>query len=905
MRIRRILLENFGSHQRTELTFTDGINAIIGSNGAGKTTILEAISYALYHKTTRSPEDLIRKGSSRMRVDLEFEVGGKKYLVRRERSDKGEVSAELYEISDGGRRTVQRDQTKVSLQIESIIGLSRDVFQQSVYVRQGEIQELLESVPSKRKEIVGRLLGIDILEKIWEELKEVLDRLNFEISSLEREISSLGDLDKERILLRKQIESTEEELIHLNEEISSLKKKLNDLKRIREELEERSKEFVKLRSLLDEVRKKIESSYSKKVELESNLREIEEELSRAPYLEELSSKFEDISKLRDKLRRLLDVREKLDYLRRLKEELGDLEREISEIEGKKTEIESLRREVEEKRKLRDELIKLEVELRNLMERKSEEEERILRLEDQLNIEIEKLERVMGEIPREPEEIIEHYSRRVGELEESVRNIESDMERLKSEMEGMKGRIRQQVMYLEEISGELDRCPLCKSPLSPEKIDEIRRELSRSVEFMENRLSEIDKELKRLDADKSLRESLLRDLMKQSPETIKKIFNELAVARDSLESLKRRISIISNEFSRIKGLIGDLNAIEERYRKLQSDFDRMELLKQRAIRVRDELIQFDQKKLELEAGVLEDEVSSLSAGLGINLDEVEEIYARSKEAFIEYEKLKGLLRERDRIINMIKEVESEMESYGREAMDLEERIASLGFDEGSLERVKLEIAEIDEKLGNLIKLKGEHEGKLDSLREREKELESKYEKLRELRAKKEKLDVFRSKISKVRDLFSRDKGIQLRLREMARPVIEREINEIFSSFNFDYDSIQLTDDFTPVLKRSGREYPFESLSGGERVALALALRLAIARYLVSTNIESFLLDEPTVHLDDERIDSLLEALSSLQVPQVIVVTHSPRFRDIASRCILVNKSDGISKIEVLDDAVASD
>ncbi|MEM2810509.1 MAG: AAA family ATPase, partial [Candidatus Korarchaeum sp.] len=76
MRIRRVYLENFGSHQRTELTFSDGINAIIGNNGAGKTTLLEAISYALYHRTDRPAEELIRIGASRMRVELEFEVSG-------------------------------------------------------------------------------------------------------------------------------------------------------------------------------------------------------------------------------------------------------------------------------------------------------------------------------------------------------------------------------------------------------------------------------------------------------------------------------------------------------------------------------------------------------------------------------------------------------------------------------------------------------------------------------------------------------------------------------------------------------------------------------------------------------------------------------------------------------------
>ncbi|MCS7103364.1 MAG: SMC family ATPase, partial [Candidatus Korarchaeum sp.] len=165
MRIRRVYLENFGSHRRTEITFSDGINAIIGNNGAGKTTILEAIAYALYHRTDRSLEELIMIGTPKMRVELEFEVGGRSYLVIRERSRDGTTSAELYEIAHGSRKFLQRDQTKVSSQIEAILGFSRDVFLQGIYVRQGEIQALLESQPAKRKELIARLLGIDILER--------------------------------------------------------------------------------------------------------------------------------------------------------------------------------------------------------------------------------------------------------------------------------------------------------------------------------------------------------------------------------------------------------------------------------------------------------------------------------------------------------------------------------------------------------------------------------------------------------------------------------------------------------------------------------------------------------------------------------------------------------------------
>ncbi|MEM4581974.1 MAG: SMC family ATPase, partial [Candidatus Korarchaeum sp.] len=334
MRIRRVYLENFGSHQRTELTFSDGINAIIGNNGAGKTTLLEAISYALYHRTDRPAEELIRIGASRMRVELEFEVSGRSYLVIRERSRDGAVSAELYEITRGSKRLLQRDQTKVSSQIEAILGFSRDVFLQGIYVRQGEIQALLESQPAKRKEIIARLLGIDILERIWEELKDVIERLSTEIASLDREISTMGDVDKERARVLEEIDSIEESLLGLDREISSLEGSIANLHQRVDELEIKRGEFIELKSQLDEVNMRISSNLRRKEKLEKDIRRLDEELSKLPYLESLALKYEEVSKLRDLLRRASELRKELELLRESLNELNSIEGEIVKVESR-------------------------------------------------------------------------------------------------------------------------------------------------------------------------------------------------------------------------------------------------------------------------------------------------------------------------------------------------------------------------------------------------------------------------------------------------------------------------------------------------------------------------------------------------------------------------------------------
>ncbi|HSU97167.1 MAG TPA: SMC family ATPase, partial [Gemmatimonadaceae bacterium] len=88
MKINRLRMQNFRQHARTEMTFDRGITAIIGPNGSGKTTVLEAIAWALYGQPAiRGQRDGVRFLGAGQRapveVELDFELGGHRYRVKR------------------------------------------------------------------------------------------------------------------------------------------------------------------------------------------------------------------------------------------------------------------------------------------------------------------------------------------------------------------------------------------------------------------------------------------------------------------------------------------------------------------------------------------------------------------------------------------------------------------------------------------------------------------------------------------------------------------------------------------------------------------------------------------------------------------------------------------------------
>ncbi|MDO8684628.1 MAG: ATP-binding protein, partial [Armatimonadota bacterium] len=88
MQLIELELDNFRQHRHTEIQFEDGVTGVIGGNGAGKTTILEAIAWALYGAAAvRGTNDTIRSrnsdGGAKPQVRLVFSLGSHTYTVTR------------------------------------------------------------------------------------------------------------------------------------------------------------------------------------------------------------------------------------------------------------------------------------------------------------------------------------------------------------------------------------------------------------------------------------------------------------------------------------------------------------------------------------------------------------------------------------------------------------------------------------------------------------------------------------------------------------------------------------------------------------------------------------------------------------------------------------------------------
>jgi exonuclease SbcC len=161
MRLNSLRLHNFRQHADSYITFDGGLTGIIGSNGSGKTTILEAIAWALYGQdAARGKKETIRwmraGAGARVKVELDFELGGHRYRVER-----GLTQAELY--LDGADTPIANSLTGVSEMLRRRLGMSRDEFFNTYFTGQKELDVMAAMAPSERAQFLSRVLGYERL----------------------------------------------------------------------------------------------------------------------------------------------------------------------------------------------------------------------------------------------------------------------------------------------------------------------------------------------------------------------------------------------------------------------------------------------------------------------------------------------------------------------------------------------------------------------------------------------------------------------------------------------------------------------------------------------------------------------------------------------------------------------
>lgn len=253
MRLKRLLLKNIRSYENQEIHFPEGAVLLAGDVGAGKTSLLLAIEYALFGlQPGQSGAALLRNNATVGEVTLELEVDNRTIIIERKlrRSAKA-VTNEYAAITIDGVK-VESSITELKTKILQILSYPSEflkknnvLYRYTVYTPQEQMKQIILEDPEFRLNILRHIFGIDKYKIMRENLNLVLIRLKDESKLLQGEIRTL-DEDRTRItstntfltMVQEQIVKKEEEVKQV---ILDRKSKENEVAELEKQIKERDK----------------------------------------------------------------------------------------------------------------------------------------------------------------------------------------------------------------------------------------------------------------------------------------------------------------------------------------------------------------------------------------------------------------------------------------------------------------------------------------------------------------------------------------------------------------------------------------------------------------------------------------------------------------------------------------
>ena len=317
--ITSIELGDFLAHSETKLEFEKGVTIFVGENGAGKSSIIDGITFSLFGQHTRkSNKGLIKRGSNQGYSKIEFSINGKQYETVRKIDSKGGLVATFSEITKEGRVEIAAGERKqfgesMTEQVEKTIGMDFEKLKIASIVQQGELNSIINAKPKEFKELLNAIIGIDKLDVASESMKKVTKEFREKIKT------DLGYDDTHIEILERDLERSQQEIKEAEPEKNQLELKQKqiheELKKLQKELEIETPKIDKIKQL--ELRKDELLRYVKET-----MKEIQQKIS------ENERKIRDCEGCFDEIKLKVDFESKI---QKVEEAVDDTLKKIQEM----------------------------------------------------------------------------------------------------------------------------------------------------------------------------------------------------------------------------------------------------------------------------------------------------------------------------------------------------------------------------------------------------------------------------------------------------------------------------------------------------------------------------------------------------------------------------------------------
>lgn len=916
----KLELVNFKSHINTSIEFNHGITLIIGENGAGKSSIFEAITFALFSESQVNNIDLVRTNKGLddrivMKVALTFVASASRYRVERtvtKKNAKQTSAARLYKITDAGDVLITEGVTRVNSEIQTILSMNSKTFLNAIHIRQGEISSLIDDTPAERKKLIGQLLRLDDLERAHRAMPEIIHDFEFIKTDIGARITDEAELEKELDLNTSLKGEAEVQNVQFTNELEALKKDYEQMESEKEtlDLQKQKLERVKIRLQNDILFK--EKLKQTNADLSGKLKEIESNEQEMAALKPLVLRLDTFTRFKDCLVRFnllkkdetskTEALDKITSYRQILESEKQSHDRYIELDGQLKELNISKAKLESEIRMADDLNRNRQKSESLLDRHTEV----------LNDVYQKIEDILGEYDvkdiedKSLIEISETVDGLAGEITAGTSEIDEQINELNTKIGSLKQEIASSTKQLRQASKLENKCPTCQSDISPDKKNQLINsyetvisagndeiEKTRSlIDDLNSRKSSNTQETKVLDG---LKNDISRNL--RIPDEINRLKGEIEETDLKISALNDKRVMLEQTLEDISQKSDEMGSLEEGYKKY---VDAQTLLKGSGSEenIKNELLKItgELKDVEDEMNALCQNDTELSAD--IEPDRLELEIRSLGEKKVRYNNLEGSIKDKADYENKLKINRKEIENNQAVIDKTVKIIESCSYDSEVHTKITESVSSTGVKINEIIKNIAVNDTRIQTFAEKITDISRKLEENRKYKAQYEATCEYIDILSDFKELYGKN-GIQKDLRAQSKPLIQKFTREFFEKFNFNYSDLKLSDEYDITIYGPDGEVRLNMVSGGEKIAIALSLRLGITQVMSRGNIETILLDEPTIHLDSFRRQELISVLRSMSViPQMIIVTHDEELETAADSLIKVVKDDGFSK--VIDD-----
>ncbi|MCO5383728.1 MAG: AAA family ATPase [Methanosarcina barkeri] len=235
MKLKNLYIENIRSYKKLDFTFEDGVTVISGVNGSGKSSLLEACFMGLFGSKILSKDfvlaDVIFKGAENAKICLGFEHLGREYLIeqafRYSLKSENASSSKCVLYADG--ESIVDQATRTYEEVCSLLNMDEEAYRNCAYIRQGEIDVLINAKPKDRQRMIDDLLQLGKLEEYRERAgsaKTAVRRLERDaknsLTGVKAEIDGIESTEPFAVLngLRHKVKESDSALKEFNEKKS-------------------------------------------------------------------------------------------------------------------------------------------------------------------------------------------------------------------------------------------------------------------------------------------------------------------------------------------------------------------------------------------------------------------------------------------------------------------------------------------------------------------------------------------------------------------------------------------------------------------------------------------------------------------------------------------------------------